>query len=303
MKRLTALLLALFAFAISHEAQAEALHRPQAAEARKLFGRRKPQRWNDKMPGILARFDPQNTLAGTEGSPLVVALTLDACGPRPGHSSYDARIIKYLKENGIPATIFVTNSWLRANTKALEELAANPLFEIAAHGARHRPCSVNGRSAFGIKGTANLEELLDEVEGNAAAITDATGKRPRWFRAGTAYYDDVAVEIIHWLGMGIAGYNVAADAGATLEAGEVARNISRAKTGSVILCHLNHPESGTFQGIKAGVDSLLKKKARFVRLSDIYDALWPGYGSIQPEVGLSDMPPGMSPSMWRFQPK
>lgn len=231
-----------------------------AAEVR--FGHLSPRLWGDSLPGIVRSFQAPDAV-------LVLALTLDACGPRPGHSSFDADIIAYLRQHKIPATIFVTNSWMRANKAVLDDLARDPLFELAAHGARHRPCSVSGKSAFGVKGTASIREVVEEVEGNARALERATGRRPRWFRSGTAHYDDAAVEIIRWLGLDIAGFSLAADEGAALPAGEVARRVSRAKAGAIILCHLNHPESGAGKGLRAGLDRLREKGAVFVRLSDL----------------------------------
>ena len=156
---------------------------------------------------------------------------------------------------------------MRGNPEALRDLAADPLFEIAAHGSRHKPCSVNGNSVYGIKGTASFDELTREVEGNARDIAAATGRRPRWFRSGTAYYDDVAVRVIRDLGLGIAGYSIAGDEGASLPAAKVAAKTLAAKDGDILLYHLNHPRSGTREGLERSLPVLLEKGFVFVRLS------------------------------------
>lgn len=254
----------------------------------RVYGDLRPKQWGERLPGVTWRLDPagegnafhnerpappgeeriapaRTTPSGSGGRP-TIALTLDACDGGKG-ASYDAGIIALLRENRIPATIFVTSIWMRNNPEALRDLAADPLFEIAAHGSRHKPCSVNGSSAYGIKGTASFDELVREVEGNVRDITRVTGKRPRWFRSGTAYYDDVAVRVIRDLNLGLAGYSVAGDQGASLPAARVASRTLAAKDGDILLYHLNHPRSGTREGLERSLPALLEKGCVFVRLS------------------------------------
>lgn len=195
----------------------------------------------------------------------VLALTFDACGGKKGES-YDAGLIALLREYAVPATLFVTSQWMRANPEVLRELAADPLFEIAAHGERHKPCSVSGKGMYGIVGTASIAGLVREVEGNVRAIERTTGIRPRWFRSGTAYYDDVAVMVIHDLGLGIAGYSIAGDEGATLGADRVEGKILAAGHGDILIFHMNHPCSGTREGLRRALPKLKEKGCLFVHL-------------------------------------
>ena len=230
------------------------------------YGDRRPALWGEHLPGIMDTLPPSHPDStgdtdSPKASPRTLVLTLDACGGRT-----DGRIIALLREHGVPATIFATNSWLRRNKAVAEDLAADPLFVFACHGKRHRPASVNGRRAYGITGTRNIPALVEEVEDNARAITAAAGTRPGWFRSGTAHYDEVAVAIIRDLGLAVAGYAVSADEGATLPAKEVARRLLNAPDGAVILCHLNHPESGTFGGLAIAIPALLEQGARFAPL-------------------------------------
>ena len=246
------------------------------------YGGLTPKQWGEHLSGVTRRLDPAGGRPAPSGSEGVapapaatapagngrptVALTLDACDGKKG-ASYDAGIIALLREKKIPATIFVTSLWMRNNPETLRELASDPLFEIAAHGSRHKPCSVNGNSVYGIKGTASFDELVREVEGNARDIAAATGKRPRWFRSGTAYYDDVAVRVIRDLDLGIAGYSIAGDEGASLPAAKVAAKTLSAKDGDILLYHLNHPRGGTREGLERSLPALLEKGYVFVRLS------------------------------------
>lgn len=217
-----------------------------------------PTQWGENVPGVRTR------LATTER---VLALTLDACGSPKG-KGVDRALVDFLVREQIPATLFINDRWLEANPELFRELAAQPLFEIANHGYRHRPASVNGRSVYGIDGTKDVGELVREIELNARKIQAITGTRPRLYRSGTAYYDEVAVKISNELGHEVAGFSVLGDAGATLPADKVKAALLSARPGDIIIAHMNHPEAGTGPGIMAAVPELRKRGFRFVRMSD-----------------------------------
>ncbi|HJY46317.1 MAG TPA: polysaccharide deacetylase family protein [Propionibacteriaceae bacterium] len=197
----------------------------------------------------------------------VVALTLDACGGRTG-SGYDAELITTLRREQVPATLFVNARWIDANPRKFQQLAADPLFEIANHGTAHRPLSVTGRSVYGIAGTRSIAQVVDEVAVNQRLITRLTGSAPAFFRSGTAYYDDVAVRAVNDLGLQVVNFDVLGDAGASYSAAQVADAMLSSKPGSIILAHMNRPDRGTAEGIDAALPKLSRRGFRFVRLSD-----------------------------------
>lgn len=223
-----------------------------------VYGHRKAVLWGETIPGVRTRLDTRER---------VLALTLDACGSDRG-KGLDAVLMDFLVREKIPATLFVNARWIDANPEQFRQLAANPLFEIANHGLRHKPASVSGRSVYGITGTNNVAELVEEIELNAAKIEALTGKRPALYRSGTAYYDEVAVEISGRLGHQVAGFSVLGDAGATFSASQVRGALLKSAPGDIILCHMNHPESGTAAGIIAAVPELKRRGYSFVRMSD-----------------------------------
>ena len=216
-----------------------------------------PTAWGLDVPGVV------NTLPTSDRA---VALTFDACGGARG-SGYDAALIDTLRATGTAATLFLNQRWILAHPEIAAELADDPLFEIANHGTLHLPLSVDGRSAYGIAGTAGPGEVYDEVVGNRRTLTELTGVPPRFFRSGTAHYDDVAVQIARDLGETVVNFDVNGDAGATLGPQQV-RPLSSAVPGSVVLCHMNQPSSGTAQGVAAALPRLADAGFRFVRLSD-----------------------------------
>lgn len=234
---------------------------PSLAEIIERYGDREPELWGEDIPGVLRTFEPEGKQ---------VALTLDACGG-PHGSGYDEKIIQMLREYGVRATLFLNARWIEANPEIAADLASDPLFLIANHGWQHKPCSVTGRSAWGIEGTESLEEAYWEIERGAEALRNLTGKRPRFYRSGTNYYDEVAVAVARDLGMMVTGWSVLGDEGATLSSEKVAERIFGAKPGQIILCHMNQPESGTAEGLAEAVPRLLDEGYRFVTLDDVVD--------------------------------
>jgi peptidoglycan/xylan/chitin deacetylase (PgdA/CDA1 family) len=227
-------------------------------QVREQFASKTPHQWGENVNGVRTRLATDDK---------VLALTLDACGSAKG-KGVDGALMEYLVREQVPATLFVNARWIDANPELFRKLAANPLFEIANHGLRHKPASVSGQSVYGINGTRNLAELVEEIELNARRIEAVTGTRPRLYRSGTAYYDEVAVEVSRYLRHEVAGYSVLGDAGATYTSAQVRSALLKSAPGDIILCHMNHPESGTGSGIMAAVPELRKRGFRFVRMSD-----------------------------------
>jgi peptidoglycan/xylan/chitin deacetylase (PgdA/CDA1 family) len=222
------------------------------------YGHLKPHTWGFGGPGVIQ---------GLHTSRRVIALTFDACGG-PGGSGYDQALIAFLRRREVPATLFLNSRWIDANPAVFRRLASEPLFEIANHGTRHLPLSVTGRSAYGIQGTQNAGEVYNEVDQNQAKLTQLLGVPPRLFRPGTAYTDGVAAQIVTAMADHLVTFSINGDAGATFTPWRVRSTITAAPRGSIVLCHMNHPGSGTAQGIAAAVPRLIATGYRFVRLSD-----------------------------------
>lgn len=197
----------------------------------------------------------------------VVALTFDACGGARG-SGYDEALIETLRTTGTPATLFLNQRWVLAHPDLTAQLAADPLFELANHGTTHLPLSVRGAAAYGIPGTTGPGEVFDEVTGNLRTLTEVTGAPPRFFRSGTAHYDDVAVRIAGDVGATVVNFDVNGDAGATSGPQQVAAALRTVFPGSIVIGHMNQPTGGTAAGVAAALPRLTADGFRFVRLSD-----------------------------------
>lgn len=213
--------------------------------------------WGLEAPGVLSGLPP--TTAG-------VALTFDFCGGANGNAA-DQALLGVLRQQNVPATLFLNSRWITANQALTKDLAGDPLFELANHGTSHIPLSVSGRSAYGIPGTRNPGEVYDEIMTNDARLTDLTGKRPRFFRPGTAYLDEVSAEIIRSLGLIPAGFTINGDGGATFPAATVTREISRARAGDIVIAHGNHPAGGTAHGLMRALAVMKDRGETFLPLS------------------------------------
>jgi peptidoglycan/xylan/chitin deacetylase (PgdA/CDA1 family) len=192
-----------------------------------------------------------------------VALTLDACGGR-----VDSRILAFLIDHNIPATVFATRRWIRRNPEAMATLRAHPdLFDVENHGANHVPAVIGAdRLVYGLAGAADLAAVKREVAAGAAAVQAATGNAPHWYRGATGLYDPEAVAAIESMGYGIAGFSINVDRGASLTASAVAARLGKARNGDILIAHLNQPDSGTGEGLATGLQALLARGFRFVAL-------------------------------------
>ena len=58
------------------------------------------------------------------------------------------------------------------------------------------------------------------------------------------------------------------DAGGTFSAAQVTQAMLGSTPGSIILAHMNRPDSGTAEGVGAALPALSQRGFRFVRLSE-----------------------------------
>lgn len=229
----------------------------------RMFGSATPKVWGENIGDVITHVAVDEKIA---------VLTFDACRGEAG-LAYDEALINFLIEEQIPATLFFSGRWIKNNQDIFIELSKNPLFDIANHGYEHKPLSVSGQSAYNIKGTSSVEEAFDEIYKNQILIKELTGQYPKYFRSGTAYYDDVAVKMIYELGLKPINYNVLGDAGATFSKTQIVNSMLSSKNGSILLFHMNHPTKDIAAGVKEGVLKLKEQGFEFRKLSDVDDYL------------------------------
>lgn len=217
---------------------------------------REPVEWGEEVTGVKTRIQTEDK---------EIALTFDACYS-PHDYSVDHELINFLITEEIPATLFINEQWIKINKEIFLNLADNPLFQIENHGTNHYPLSVDGGEAWGIPATTSPQEVFEEIMGNHNIVKRLTGQEMTLFRSGTAFYDEVAVEIANALNYEVVNFDILGDAGATYLSEQVKNALLQAQAGSIALMHMNHPESGTASGIKKAIPILLERGYTFVLL-------------------------------------
>ena len=124
-----------------------------------------------------------------------------------------------------------------------------------------------GQAAYGIRGTESAGEAYDEVVGGLDAVAELTGARPRWFRPGTAWADDVGIAIARRIGVEVVSFSINADAGASASKAEIIANLKKARRHDVTLAHFNHPVGKTAEGLAVALPTMLRAGRHFGTLS------------------------------------
>jgi peptidoglycan/xylan/chitin deacetylase (PgdA/CDA1 family) len=190
-----------------------------------------------------------------------LALTFD--------SGYNKALIDYLRKEQIPATLFVTGIWIDHNRKTFEELSKDPLFEIENHGLLHRLCSTEGKTKYGVHGTRDIGDVIDEMELNSRKIAAISGRRPIFFRSATAFSDELASKVAQRLGMEVVSYDILSGDAMKASGKTMAKNIlNGARHGAVVIMHFNHPELQEKQALELAVPELRRRGFIFMKLED-----------------------------------
>jgi len=225
------------------------------------FELEKSGQWGEFVKGVVENVNTRNK---------VIAFTFDACGGKNGNG-YDKELTDFLHDERIPATVFVSGRWIDANFKAFLDLSKDTLFEIENHGLNHKPCSTDGKSAYGIKGTADIGEAFDEMEANSLKIEAITKYKPHYYRSATAFIDETCVNMAAKTGITVVSYGVLSGDGVAFAYDSVIEDnvIKKIKPGAIVIMHLNHPEWYTCEAMRKIVPKLRQMGYIFVRLNDL----------------------------------
>jgi peptidoglycan/xylan/chitin deacetylase (PgdA/CDA1 family) len=188
-----------------------------------------------------------------------IALTFDACPARePG--AYDPRITAELEALRVPATIFASGGWARGEAQALAAIARNPLFEIGNHAFSHPHLT-----------RLSDDRIREELARTQAEIASRTGRLPALFRPPYGEYDGRVVRIAAELGLTTVEYDLPSgdpDPRASRDA-LVAWVLRRARPGSIVVMHLNHPAFHTAEALPGIVSGLRARGYELVRVGDL----------------------------------
>ncbi len=224
------------------------------------FAHSTPGQWGEFVKGVGEDLITNNK---------IIAFTFDACGGKNANG-YDAELINFLRKEQIPATLFVTGKWIDVNYSTFLALSKDPLFEIENHGFNHRPCSVDGESEYGIHGTKDIPDAIDEIEANAEKIEKIMGRRPTFYRSATAYTDEACAKIAKQLGITIISFDVlSGDAVPNTPKAIISNGVLKhVKPGAIVIMHFNRPKWNTYEAMQDIVPALRKLGYSFSKLQD-----------------------------------
>ena len=238
---------------------ADSSYRAEKELVSKAFEHVRPGQWGEFVKGVDEDLVTKKK---------IIALTFDACGNKS--NKYNSSLIEYLRQEQIPATLFVTGKWIDDNLATFAELSFDSLFELENHGFNHQPCSVDGESKYGIKGTPDVPDAFDEIEANERKMQKLTGRRPVFYRSATAFTDEACARIAAMLRVTIVSYDVlSGDAMPFLPASQITSNVIRGvRPGAIVIMHFNHPEWNGTEALTEIIPALRKMGYTFARLKD-----------------------------------
>ena len=208
-------------------------------------------------------IEPHMHFAPAGGAPQV-AMTLDAC-----MGETDMRILGPLIDNRIAVTIFATERWIGNNAATVALLLQHPdLFVIENHGARHVPAVIGTEKVYGLAPAGTANGVFAEVSGGQQSVTSTFARAPLWYRDATALYSTDAMSLIDAMQLKIAGFSLNGDLGASVPADEAHARIAAAKSGDVIISHINQPRRPSGAGVIAGILGLKAAGFSFIHLDD-----------------------------------
>ncbi|MBQ7220649.1 MAG: polysaccharide deacetylase family protein [Synergistaceae bacterium] len=199
-----------------------------------------------------------------------VALTFDMCELDTNTTGCDMDVINFLREQRIPATLFMGGKWMRTHSRRVKQIMTDDIFELANHNWSHGNCAL--LSPEGLKAqilwTQSEYELLREETGLEGLPETMT-----LFRLPYGRNSQRALKIIAELGLRVIQWDVAAEAGDNSNPKRAKRSAklvaSMTKPGSILLFHANSVPKGTVNLLREVVNILSDDDYVFVKVSDL----------------------------------
>lgn len=213
----------------------------------------------------------------------IVALTFDA-DMTPGMLSelrskrvaswYNEKVIAALRQEHVPATLFMTGLWIEAYSDVTRELSADPLFELGSHsyshGAFHSPC-------YKLFPIAEAKQA-DEIAKTDVLLKTYTVSYKKYFRFPGLCYDAASAKKVTDQGYAVIGGDVdGADAFVNSPKWTASDIVANVRPGSIVVLHMhggrNAPD--TAAALPETIKRLRAEGYTFVKVSDLL-ALPPG---------------------------
>lgn len=179
-----------------------------------------------------------------------VALTFDLCPVRDG-TGYDQALIDYLIEHKIPATFFLSGTWITKHDDQVQALLRIPFFEVGTHGKVHAHLPMHP-----------VEEQKQEILGAVRLLKTKYGHHATLFRPPYGEFNDETVEVVQALGLQLILWNIeSGDPDPSLSAEQIDDRLKRfVRKGGVIVMHANGRGKHTREAVEYLDQQLLPQR-------------------------------------------
>lgn len=212
----------------------------------------------------------------------LIALTLDLCEQTGEVAGYDGPIIDYLRENQIKATLFTGGKWMRSHELRIQQLMADPLFEIGNHGEAHRNLRLLSPHALAteIEGPQRAYEAArenfakEQCVGNVPGGLSAVPARMGLFRFPFGACNAQSLSAVNTAGLLAIQWDISTgDPDPNTSAKAIVNAVLRkVKPGSIIIGHANGRGHHTAAALPQLVPKLLAQGYLFVTVSELLAA-------------------------------
>lgn len=211
-----------------------------------------------------------------------IALTFDMCELETSTTGCDMKIIKFLRDKKIPATLFMGGKWIRTHSKRVKQIMRDNvtngnLFEIANHNWSHGNCALLSEKNLKnqILWTQSQYEILRTELLNENPDLKNIPEVPTLFRLPYGRNSEKSLKIIADLGLRIIQWDVAAESGDNSNPKRAKKSAklvtSMTKPGSILLFHANLVPKGSDLLLREVVRELESKGYKFVTVSELLE--------------------------------
>lgn len=226
----------------------------------------------DALRGSIRRVDVPKT-------DKVIALTFDLCEQRGEIAGYDGRIFDYLRQQGVKATFFAGGKWMVSHRARIEQLMADPLFEIGNHTETHPNLRLLNEAAIRQQVLAPQKAYQDaraDLAAKQCVAASAEGmigipELPTLFRFPYGTCNEASLKAVNDAGMLAIQWDVATGDPDPHEPAVriAAAMVNEAKPGSIIVNHANGRGWHTADALEIAIPKLKARGYRFVTVSEL----------------------------------
>lgn len=192
---------------------------------------------------------------------------LDKLKTKKVSSWYDPNIITFLKNNHIPATIFVTGLFAKNYSKDVAEWGKSGDFSIQNHSFDHKSFT---KKCYTLQPVSNEDEKKLEISKTQEIISSLGLPIPNWFRFPGLCHNKNDDELMTSMHLNISSADVISGDAFNHSSANIIKNVvSKTKNNSVILFHLGGPNApATKNAIQTLVPYFLKVGYKFSLLEN-----------------------------------